>query len=141
MISANQNMIEKFASNPKKLFLVDGFGALLTAVLLLTVLSRFEDHFGMPRNVVYFLSAVAFAFAIYSFCCSVFVSRNWSNYLKIISIANITYCCLTFGLILYFFQKLTILGLVYFLLEIVVISCLVVLEFKVISAMKNGNRI
>ena len=137
MTSANQNLLDKLSSNPKKLFLIDGLGALLTAVLLLTILARYEDRFGMPRNVVYFLSAVAFTYAIYSFCCSVLAKRSWFIYLRIIAIANIMYCCLTFGLMIYFFQVLTILGLVYFSLEIVVISCLVFLEFKVIAARKK----
>ncbi len=137
MTSANQKLINNPSLNPKRLFLIDGFGALLTAVVLFTILARYEDHFGMPRNVVYFLSAMACVYSIYSFCCSFFVSRNWSNYLRTIAIANIAYCCLTFGFMLYFFQVLTILGLVYFSLEIVVISCLVFLEFKVIAARKK----
>ena len=48
--------------NPKKLFLIDSLGALISAVMLGLVLTRFEHIFGMPQNVLYFLSFIACTF-------------------------------------------------------------------------------
>jgi hypothetical protein len=126
-------LIDKLVSNSKRLFLIDGLGACLTAFFLVAILARFEDSFGMPRTVLYFLSLVACIYAIYSFCCHFFISSNWRPYLKAIAIANAIYCCLTFGLVIYFYPILTILGLLYFLLEIIVVSILVLIELKALS--------
>ncbi|HYG37507.1 MAG TPA: hypothetical protein VD908_02760 [Cytophagales bacterium] len=125
-------IIDKFSANPERLFMVDGFGALLTAFLLGVILARFEDSFGMPQTILYFLSSVACIYSIYSFCCCFFVFSNWVPYLKAITIANLIYCCLTIGLIFYFYQSLTFLGLIYFFLEIMVMIGLMLVELMVI---------
>ncbi|KIC00421.1 hypothetical protein OA93_02170 [Flavobacterium sp. KMS] len=122
------SLISKLSSNQKNIFLLDSIGAFLTAFLLGFVLVRFQDSFGMPQETLYILSAIAFIFATYSLCCYLFVSNKWRFYLNIIMIANALYCCLTTGLIIYYFHKLTSLGLIYFILEIIVIVFLVYLE-------------
>ncbi len=120
-------------SNPKKLFLIDGLGALLTAFFLGVILTRLEDYFGMPPKILYILSLVALMYAIYSMSCHFFISRNWKPYLKGIAIANLMYCCLTIGLVVYFYHRLTGIGVLYFLLEVIVIFVLIGIEIKVLS--------
>ena len=133
MATTLQIMTNKLAASPKRVFLVDGLGALLTALLLGVVLARFEALFGMPKTTLYFLSPIAFFYSIYSFCCCFFNFNNWRPYLKTIIIANALYFVLTIGLLFYFYKQLTIVGLVYFLLELMVMCFLIFLEFKVLS--------
>lgn len=116
--------------NPKikKVFLIDGIGALLSAVLLGFVLTSFEDVFGMPRNVLFGLSSIAAVFSIYSFSCYFFNFKNLQLKLKLITSANVLYCFLTAYLVFHFYDNLTTLGLLYFILEIIVIFTLVVFE-------------
>lgn len=128
MLNNPNSVITKLTSNPKNIFLLDSIGAFLTTFLLGFVLIQFQDAFGMPQKTLYLLSAIALLFATYSLCCYLFVSTKWRYYLNIIIIANALYCCLTTGLIIYYFHKLTALGLIYFKLEIVVIVFLVYLE-------------
>jgi hypothetical protein len=45
--------------NSKKIFLIDGIGALLSAVFLGVILVKFEESFRMPRTILYLLSSVA----------------------------------------------------------------------------------
>ena len=116
--------------NSKKIFLIDSFGALLSAFLLGVVLVRFESTFGMPRKVLYFLSITACIFAIYSFMIYLLIKENWKPYLKIIAFANLIYCCLTIGLTLYFNKEVTNLGLIYFLAEVSVVITLAIIELK-----------
>ena len=116
--------------NSKKIFLIDSFGALLSAFLLGVVLVRFESTFGMPRKVLYFLSITACIFAIYSFMSYLLIKENWKPYLKIIAFANLIYCCLTIGLTLYFNKEVTNLGLIYFLAEVSVVITLAIIELK-----------
>ena len=129
--------LEKLIADPKRLFLIDGSGALLTTFLLVVILARFREVFGMPQKVVYLLSLVPFIYAVYSFCCyffSRFFSYNrWQVTLKAISIANIFYCCITIGLVFYFYQSLTTIGLLYFLGEVMIIACLVRMELLALS--------
>lgn len=126
-------IIAKLASDLKRLFLIDGLGAFLTAFFLAVILLRFEDSFGMPRRVLYFLSLMAGIYTIYSFSCYFFIQGRWRRYLKAVTIANMIYCCLTIGLVVYFYPSLTILGLIYFFLEIIVMSGLILIELMVFS--------
>lgn len=115
---------------PKQLFLIDSFGALLTAFMLGIVLARLESFFGMPRDILYILSLIACVFALYSFICYRFTPVNWPLFLRIIAIANLAYCVLTISCIIYLYQLLTIWGLIYFLLESIVIVVLVSIEWR-----------
>ena len=133
MSTGIRSMINQLTSNPKKLFLIDGLGAFLTAFFLLEILARFQEYFGMPITIIYFLSAAACIYMMYSICCYLFVFSDWHPYLKAITIANIIYCCVTITLVIYFFQNLTMLGLIYFLIEIIVMSSLILLELTVLS--------
>jgi hypothetical protein len=119
--------------SPRKLFLVDSLGALLSAILLGLALIRFENIFGIPQNVLYVLSVIPCIFAIYSFLCFLSKAENLQPLMRIIAIANLFYCCLTAGLMVCFYQKLTVLGLIYFVLEIIIISILAFIELKIVS--------
>ena len=125
-----KSTIKNLTSNPKRLFLIDGLGAFLTALLLSLVLTKFQPLFGMPKTVLYYLSLIAIALTIYSFTCHFRQSKNWKPYLIVISIANSLYSCLTMGLVFYYFQELTLIGVLYFISEILIITFLVVLELK-----------
>jgi hypothetical protein len=131
------NILSRLNNNPKTIFLIDGFGALLTAIILLAILMPFQDFFGMPKDILTFLSLIALAFAIYSFCCYFFLIGNWKPFLFGISIANFLYCCLTLGLVYFFYSELTVLGVGYFLAEVVVVMGLVLVEWKLIVNSEN----
>ena len=126
-------MLNKITSNPKLVFLLDCLGALLSAFLLGVVLTSFEPIFGMPRQVLYGLAALAGLFAVYSFWNYRWFKENWRPYLRGIAIVNLLYCGLTAALVIYFRQELTKWGLLYFLQEMVVIMVVVGLEFKTIT--------
>ena len=129
-----QLILDKITSNPKKLFLVDSLGAVLTAFFLGVILVRFEDGFGMPKTALYFLSSIACIYALYSICCYFLAAEIWKSYLlKGLIVANLVYCCLTIAAIFYFYQKLTILGRIYFLLELVIMGALIIGERMALS--------
>jgi phosphatidylglycerophosphate synthase len=125
--------------NPRKLFLIDSLGALLSAVMLGFILPRFEEMFGAPPNVLWCLSFIACVFSIYSFACFLYKKGNWRPYMKLLGIINLMYCVITIGLIIYLYPKLTTLGLMYFVVEIIVIAGLAGLELRTASN-KSENR-
>lgn len=121
-------IIHKFSAKPKKLFLIDGLGALISAIMLGLILVRFENTFGMPFKVLYSLSFMACMFFIYSFLCFLGDIDNWRPYMKLIAFTNLIYCCLTIGLVLLLYQKVTVYGLIYFAAEIIIVLMLASIE-------------
>ena len=117
----------------KTLFLIDSLGALLSTFLLGAVLVRFESTFGMPREELYFLSVLTCILGIYSFMCYLLIRKNWKPYLKIIAFANLIYCCLIIGLVIYLNKELTNVGQVYFISEVSVIITLAFVELNCVS--------
>lgn len=118
--------------HPKKLFILDGLGALLSAFLLGIVLVKLEPYFGMPSKELYFLASIAVIFMIYDYICYWKVQENWRPFLKAIAIANLIYCCISIVIVCYSYNQLTHLGLVYFLLEIIIILIIVTIELKTV---------
>jgi hypothetical protein len=111
------------------IFLIDGLGALLSA-LLLVFISFYESIFGMPANIVHSLIPIPFIFSLYTLVCHFIQSTRWKILLKIIASANMLYCGLTLYLVYHYFASLTIIGLSYFILETVVILILSIFELK-----------
>ena len=132
-----RKMLDTLALNPKRFFLIDGFGAFITAFILFSILRPFNEYFGMPKSILTILSIIALAFCVYSISCFFVVKKIWKPFLKAISIGNLVYCCLTLGLIVYYYPQLTILGLTYFLLEIAVICGLVYFEMNALTIIKR----
>ena len=124
-------IIEKIKLNPKKLFLIDGFGAILSAFLLGVVLVQLERIFGIPSTALYFLATFPIIFAIYDFFCYRNKTDNIPRYLNGIAIMNLLYCCLSIGVAIYHCEKIKSLGWVYLLMEIIVLTILVVIELNV----------
>ena len=120
--------------NPRKLFLIDGLGALLSAGMLGLILTSFETSFGMPKDVLYVLAALAGIFSVYSLLCYMISIADRSPFLKVIAVVNLLYCGLTLILVIYFFSQIKVLGMVYFLLEIAIVVTLAVIEWRLAKA-------
>ncbi len=71
-----KHLILKAKLNPKKLFLIDGFGTILSAFLLGVILVKFEIIFGIPISVLYILAIIPIFFAAYDFYCYRKRNRN-----------------------------------------------------------------
>lgn len=124
--------------NPRQLFLVDGVGAMLSAFLLGVVLVRMERLFGIPPSALYVLAAIPIGFAIYDFICYKVVYRNYSTFLKIIAILNITYCVLSVGYAIYHSVSITLLGWAYIISEVLIVLFLARLEMKVANIVESN---
>ena len=129
-MALNNCKMEIMKYSAKRLFLIDGLGALTTALLLSQVLARFDSLFGMPRPILFLLSGIAFIFAIYSMSCHLLLKKNFTPFLAGIATANVLYCILTSGLVIYYFPALTGLDVAYFVGEIIIILLLVAAEYR-----------
>ncbi len=117
----------------KKLFLLDGFGAIVSAILLGVVLVKLEVYFGIPKSALYFLAALPCFFAIYDFYCYFKIERNLFKFLRAIAIVNLLYCCLSLGLAFCHREHLTRLGWLYIIVEIVIVVIIASIELKAAS--------
>jgi O-antigen/teichoic acid export membrane protein len=120
----------RFPGNFRNLFLFDGLGALITTLLLWLLVAPLESFFGMPSQIVEFLALIAACFAIYSFSCSLLIRRDWKPFLKVIALANLGYCLLTFSLLIYYREEVLLWGWIYFLGEIIIVISLGIYEWK-----------
>lgn len=128
-----QKLTQTLATKPYRMFLIDGIGAVVSAVLLGGVLASFESTFGMPADVLHGLAAVACVFAVYSFFSFIRKPDNWQPFLRVIAILNAVYCCVTIGLVIHFYGQLSLLGILYFGGEVILVLSLVGVELKVAS--------
>lgn len=127
------DIVSRLILKPKTLFLIDGLGAFVTAFFLFAILRTFNKYFGMPQTILMYLSIIAIIFCFYSITCFFLLKDNWQPFLRTISIANLLYCFLTMVLLIYYYQSITILGVTYFLAEIMVVCGLVFVELKTLN--------
>lgn len=119
------------------IFLIDALGASLTTFMLGVVLYNFEEKFGMPRPVLLSMACIALLFAIYSFSCRFLLKKDSKPFLRAIIIANLLYTFFTLGLLYWQLDKLTLLGTIYFLAEIIVMFVLIRIEVRVLVSHNN----
>ena len=105
----------------RTLFLIDGFGAMVSAFMLGFVLMNNQPLIGMPVEVLQILASIPCVFAMYSFAGRFIIKGRVEPYLKWIAIANLMYCLTTAGLVLLFLSEMTALGIAYFIVEIIVV--------------------
>ncbi len=126
-----QTIISYFVKNPKAIFLTDSIGAFLSAFCLLIISIFYNDFFGIDPSTLQLITILPIIFCIYSASCFIFIKHSYRPFIQIIAIANLLYCLITLVFISYFFTSISILGLSYFILEIIVIAYIVYLEFTV----------
>lgn len=113
----------------RRLFLLDGLGAAVTAVMLGAILPAFEQAFAVPGRTMVALALVAATFAAYSLTC--YWRAAGARFLLGIAVANTAYCAGTLWLLLSMRRSLTGLDVAYFAGEILVIATLVTVEVSV----------
>lgn len=126
-----KKLTSQLAKKPRALFLIDSIGALITALVLFTVLRNLHAYFGLPQSVITILFSIASCFCFYSATCLIFLKKKWMLFLRIISFANILYCFLTIVFLFIYHRGVTILGFTYFLTETAVIFTLAYVELSV----------
>lgn len=114
----------------KKLFLVDGIGAIVSAVMLGIVLVKYESFFGIPASALYILAILPCFFAAYDFFCYFIIDNHHKKYIKAIAIVNILYCILSISLALFHKDLITYLGWIYIIVEVIIVIVVAVIELK-----------
>lgn len=134
MITIVNKTINDLAKKPQKLFLTDSLGALFTTFFLFVVLRNSYEYVGMPITVVICLSVIAACLCIYSTSCFFFLKGNWTPFIRGISTGNSLYCILTMVLIIIYYSQLKTIGMIYFVIEVIIMFGLVYIELNVATA-------
>lgn len=121
----------RLLTNPKKLLLIDGCGAIISALLLGVVLVRFEKYVGIPPATLYLLAVFPIMFAIYDLFSYLQSHNKQPLLLKGIAFLNYIYCCLSIGVAFYHYETLTTLGWIYILIETLIIMILATWELNI----------
>lgn len=129
MTQTFQLLKKKLNVPARTLFLIDGIGALSSALLLGFVLVEYEVFFGMPPKTLYFLAFWPCLFALYDVFNVLNSSPDSSFLIRVIAIANVGYCLLSLGALISHFDSLTTWGVAYFVTELIIIVVLVIIEF------------
>ncbi len=124
-------IIDKALTSPKKLFLIDGLGALLSAFLLGIVLVQFEAFFGIPPSALYFLATLPLFFALFDAYAYRKQTDKIGTFLTVIAVLNFLYCVVSIGFAFYHFASITIWGWAYITGEILMVSLLAIVELMV----------
>jgi len=132
-------MDSKSTVSPKKLFIVDAVGALLSAFLLGVVLVMYEDIFGIPASTLYVLAILPLFFMAYDIFA--FRAEAWRQpkLLRGIAAINSSYCILSLGFAIFHFESVTIFGWAYVVAEILIVLFLAGIQFRVAQKMTSNR--
>lgn len=124
-------------SNPdgiRRLFLLDGSGALLSAGCLGLLLPAFPAFFGMPVSVLPWLTLGAVLLGSYAFMFFFFGGNSRSKLLRFSALGNGLYCLVSIAVLIVHASSLQWAGWLYFIGELGIVACFAVLEWRVSSA-------
>jgi hypothetical protein len=129
-------MINQFKMNPRRVFLFDGIGAFISALMLGVVLVRFSEIIGLDVSTLILLASFPCIFALYDFLCYFFVNKSYSRFIIIIAISNLLYCVLSIGLAFYHVETITLIGWTYIIIEVIIVLVISIMEYQISKSIK-----
>lgn len=126
-------MYHKLKIKPHILFLVDAFGALLSALVLATLLMPVVTSTGSIKNFVCLLILLPIVFLLFDLYALSTKSKKLKLKLKTIAFLNLSYCLFS-STFLFIHHPILPLSIIFYLIaEILVISALAAYEFYIAS--------
>ncbi len=122
--------LDQLIRNPYLIFLIDGIGALVTALSLIVILPNW-DLIQMPADMLHLLGGIAVVFATYSLSNYFFQFTRINLLIRVIAISNLFYCSLSGIIIVQLSRNLSIYDFIYFTGEITIVLTLAFVELKV----------
>jgi len=114
----------------RKLFLLDGSGALLTALMLMLVLPKLDLLTGIDPDMITVMVLIAFLLATMSL--TFFFTYNQQSYkvLQVIGILNLLYSGIIVVVLLVYGSSMKPLSMTYFILEGLVVALLGLVDIR-----------
>ena len=130
-------IIQYFTRNPKKLFLTDAIGAIVTALSWLIWKLLFEGQFQFHVDVLNGLIFYAIAMFSASMQFYLFAKKDFRRCINFLIFGNTGFVLILLSLLYYFWNEISFLPKIYMLFECLIVSNLVYLEFKVKENLRN----
>ena len=118
------------------MLLLDGAGALLSALLSGFVLVRWHARVGIPPAVLYLLAAVALGLAAFDGICYLSRRIRVPRALRTIAVLNVAYCVLSLVLAAIHRDQLLPLAYGYLGVECIVVGWLASVEWKLAGKLR-----
>lgn len=122
--------LQEIVQSPWRILLLDLFGALITALATWILFSTGWLPTGLPTVSLKTMAVVAFSFSCFDAACFFLVS-DARKPLKIIAILNLLYVGLSIAICWIYAKDLTLIGMVYFSIEFVLVVSLACWEWKI----------
>lgn len=132
-----KKLLNTLVQKPKKMFVVDGFGALFSAFMLGIVLVQFHAFFGIPKQTLHILASVALVLACLDFYFYRLTKLDTSKAIQTIAILNLLYLGLSLTLGIYHAKLISIYGWLYLVAEMLILLLLAGFELKLASKVQS----
>ena len=126
-----QELIQYFQQQPKKIFLFDGLGAILSTALLYFLLMPNAGWIGLSITQINALVIGALCLVGYDLIARIMYTSERGWLIKVLALLNTLYCITTLSVLILHYTSITILGWAYFLGEMAIVGVLVYLEWKI----------
>lgn len=121
----------------RTLFIIDGFGALLSAVAVGIVLPKNPEMMGMPAAILQRVALVPAAFVIYDLVVLLFQNNSLLSYLHVKAYLTLSYGLLTLVLAFLYISTFTFIGWILMGMQLAMIVSIAVYEIKVVAQEKH----
>jgi hypothetical protein len=128
------SLVSVLRADPRRAFVVDGLGALVSTLALGGLLPLFADELGTTRSALYTLAAFPLLYAVFDLACVLLRPARWRAALRVVAVANTVYPLISVGVLASNGVELSMLGSVYFVQEIAIVWALAALELHVARA-------
>lgn len=104
---------------------------MVTALVNVLVLARYPSFWGLPREFVLSLGAVAFGYFLFSLSCATLLKRNHGLALRIVAGLNSAYCLSSLLIASFFHAQVHGLTWLYLGIESLIVLALASMEWRV----------
>ena len=137
-------ILHKADLKPDTLFVLDGLGALISALFLGFILVRFEHIVGIPATTLYFLAVFPLFFFFFDLYCLKRNEKSTGKLLTVLAFFNFGYCLISLSFAIYHRASLSAYGWIYISVELVILLVLARVEFyagkKIIRQEKHNSK-
>lgn len=117
-------LLDSFYAAPRRMFVLDGLGAAVSAVALGLVLPRFSAQVGASPSALHFVAAIPVGIAAFDLACALTRPRAWRGALRLVACANLAYPWISAAALWGDELPLLLLGHAYFGVEFAVVAAL-----------------
>lgn len=121
---ARMRLLDSLYAAPRRMFVLDGLGAAVSAVALGLVLPRFSELVGAAPSALRFLAVIPVGIAAFDLACALARPTAWRAALRLVACANLVYPWISAAALWRDELRLLPLGHVYFGVEFAVVAAL-----------------